>query len=43
MRNRTRWMAFMLALTMVFSDCGSIPAFATEGADRTEDVMPVQF
>ena len=41
MRNRTRWMAFMLALTMVFSDCGSIPAFATEGADRTEDVMPV--
>lgn len=41
MRNRTRWMAFMLALTMVFSDCGCIPAFAMESADRTEDVMQI--
>lgn len=31
MRNRKRWIAAMLVIAMTVSDCGVIPAFATEG------------
>lgn len=36
MRNRKRWIAAMLVIAMTVSDCGVIPAYATEGSMAAE-------